>query len=747
MKLLIRSGLLAVVLILIPMMTRGQRADYSKMSPLVREAAMVRERDRQNAAKAYTMGKRQVITAFVRIDRADAEPAEVLGLYGCTPLANFGDIYIAEIPLASLRELSLHKAVTRIEAGRRSMATMDTVPRCVNVLPVYEGEAPLEQAFTGKGVIVGVMDMGFDLTHPNFYSRDMSEYRIKRLWDQLSTDTVGSGFYVGREYTTQEELLDLKHSRDGLIATHGTHTTGTAAGSGYTTEYPGIAYGSDICLVNNALLNNAELIDSADLYKYTLATDMLGLKYIFDYADEVGKPCVISLSQGMYEDMYGESKMYQECIDSLVGPGRILVASAGNQAVANNYFHKPVGTESMGVLLYSGGETSAMLKCRNSEPFNFRFVIYKTDEGRTEVISSDTLLISSTLPLLATDSLFADTLHSAVGDCEITTYGYPSCYNTEVQPFNISIKDISNFSENIFTSMEVVGEEADVEFYLQNGNIIEYPFTNTLTTGEPTHNILTPGSAPAAICVGATAYRQGVVNSNGTFMEASYGADGMWARFSSVGPTVDERIKPDVMAPGVNVISSYNSYYMETNATESIKNWNVGYTEYDGRQYPWDSDTGTSMSTPVVAGVIALWLEAKPDLTREEIMGVLARTCRHNDETMNYPNNYYGYGEIDAYAGLLDILGLSAGIEGLPVNHTGASVGLSGDYLLVKLPEGVAGDIRMDVYSCDGMKRMSATLGKSPTEQRIDVSQLASGVYAVRLSGDKAVNGSALFRK
>ena len=65
------------------------------------------------------------------------------------------------------------------------------------------------------------------------------------------------------------------------------------------------------------------------------------------------------------------------------------------------------------------------------------------------------------------------------------------------------------------------------------------------------------------------------------------------------------------------------------------------------------------MSTPVVTGIVALWLQAKPDLTTEEVKDVIAHTARHSDPSLTYPNNEYGYGEIDAYKGLLYILNLT----------------------------------------------------------------------------------------
>ena len=64
-----------------------------------------------------------------------------------------------------------------------------------------------------------MQDIGFDLTHPNFYSTDMSRYRIKALWDQLSRDTVGSSLYVGRDYVGQNALLQIGHPVDGLTQT------------------------------------------------------------------------------------------------------------------------------------------------------------------------------------------------------------------------------------------------------------------------------------------------------------------------------------------------------------------------------------------------------------------------------------------------------------------------------------------------------------------------------------------------
>ena len=88
----------------------------------------------------------------------------------------------------------------------------------------------------------------------------------------------------------------------------------------------------------------------ADVYKYTYATDALGFKYIFDYAEQTNQPCVISFSEGSQQDFYGYDVLYYEMLGELVGPGRILVASAGNEGRKLSYLRKERGREKAGTL-------------------------------------------------------------------------------------------------------------------------------------------------------------------------------------------------------------------------------------------------------------------------------------------------------------------------------------------------------------------------------------------------------------
>ena len=228
MKQLLLTGVIFLML-LSGAPLQAQQKGMGKMSPWLRhiarqETSWARQNVNQaNRVSAYgeTTDRRQVCAL------ADVATAEVLPLYGSRSLAEVGGVHIVSIPIGQLRSLAADPRVRRIEAHPLGTALNDSMAIHLNALPAYAG-TDLPQPFTGKDVVVGIMDIGFDLTQPNFYSRDTTQYRIKRLWDMLSTDTVGSEFYVGRDYTTRDELLKLQHSRDGRDLTHGTYTLGIA---------------------------------------------------------------------------------------------------------------------------------------------------------------------------------------------------------------------------------------------------------------------------------------------------------------------------------------------------------------------------------------------------------------------------------------------------------------------------------------------------------------------------------------
>ena len=625
----------------------AQRPRYEKMSPFVREAMAS-----ALATKQLTRSQSddRLLTAFVRID---GNAAEVLRQYGCKELARVGDISIAAIPLSKLGALSCGRQVKRIETGRRCSIQMDTTRLVVNAEKVYTGEG-LPQSYTGCGVVVGVQDIGFDLTHPNFYSADMSKYRIKALWDQLSRDTIGSTLYVGRDYVGRDALLKLGHPIDGETQTHGTHTAGIAAGSGaekkgVVSPYRGMACDADLVLVDNAA-DNASLIDPKDYYKFTYATDALGFKYIFDYAERMHQPCVINFSEGSSQDFHGYDQLYYELLAKLIGPGRIIVSSAGNDGARNSYIHKNIGKERAGAFIM-GNEKRFSCTAKSKQAFTFRVSVYDN------VASPQIVDISTVNVCNAQDSLLTDSLLVGGKKYIWRVLAYPNSYDARETAYDFQISSPSKLGDSPQVSLQVMGRDADIELYRMSGYMFPHSLDPVLDAGDCRYTIFSPSSSPDVICVGSTSYRTQFVNYLGEKKVYDSGQKGIRSPFSAMGPTLDGRIKPDVMAPGQNIISSYSTFFINNpkNVNASVKS-DVRHFDYNGRTYAWNANAGTSMSAPVVTGAIALWLQADPTLTPADCLEIFAKTCSHYDTSLSYPNNLYGYGQIDVAAGLREVL-------------------------------------------------------------------------------------------
>ena len=711
----------------------AQSTDYSKLSPQLRSLLLSKKHaaaGRKNSPqKASTI---QQVCAFVRTAGTDTTP---LTANGCRVLASVGDISIAMVPLGSVPALSRHPQVLRIEAQRGNELMLDTTST-VTRADLVRAATNLPQAYDGSGVVVGVQDVGFDLTHPTFLDAD-GHLRVSRFWDQISTDTIGSNMSVGAEYTDEASLLAYGHSRDAKLITHGTHTAGIAAGGGYGTPYVGLAPGSELCLVSNVVSTDMQLLSEDELYKYTYAMDALGFKYIFDYAESVGKPCVVNFSEGSTQDFQGNDVLYYEMLSRLVGPGRILVAAAGNSGHLKNYFSKPAGVPSMGTFfrVWSG---SLGFTAKSARPFGVRFVAYGSQR--------DTLTIDTRRVIEAQDSLVYDTLRSGNEEFCVVMQAYKSCYNPSETAFDVMIYGPEHPGMSTPFSVEMVGSEAEIEFYRMSGEMYANDINAQLAAGDNSHSVNSPSSAPCVISVGATAYRSHYTNKSGNVVTNNWGTAGAVARFSSCGPTFDGRIKPEVVAPGVNIISAYGYPYLE--AQEQLPEEVVATTELNGHTYGWTSDSGTSMASPVVVGIIAQWLQANPKLSPDDIRTIFASTCSRPDTLTAVPSNTWGYGAIDAYAGLLNVLGLSGISDISAYNPQGlASLRVADGVMEAALKTPATAPFTVSLYSTTGQKLSAHTFAAGTSCASIDVSGCQRGVYAVQISvQEKALHGSLLVR-
>lgn len=719
----------------------AQRPAYGKMSHFVRELVRSQKvsssRHRAGMHKEEQTEPKYDACVFIRITE---QAEEVMKEYGGIILAQFGNIYIANIPLDNLEIISADRRVERIEASKGNRVEMDTVALCVNAVPVYEA-ASLPQAFTGKGILMGIQDIGFDLGHPNFYDAASRHYRIRHLWDQLSTDTVGSSTYVGRTYEGESELLALGCVTDGAAQGHGTHTAGIAAGSGAGTAYKGIAYESELCLVANAVSEDIDLIPEENIYKYTSATDALGFKHIFDYADQVGMPCVISFSEGRHQYFNGDDQLYYEVLEQLTGPGRIMVASAGNEGEYLTYIKKEREREKVGTFLYSRTYHFDM-SVRSNDPFDVRLIVYDSDN------QTDTMVVSSRQVTERADSLFSDTTFLCGRHYIITMEAYRAWYDNSQTCYDIIVSSAKNIGGDQKVSIEWTGSDSELEVFRTYGFFLPDSRNPELNDAVNRYNVHCPGSAPSVICVGGSAYRTGVTNINGEWREYNMGTGGQRGNYSSVGPTLDERLKPDVIAPGMNVISSYSSYVLEHNPDKYDLTTDVAHTSFNGRDYPWVALSGTSMATPVVAGAIALWLEARPTLTPQEVMEVLSTTCTHYNEAGDYPNIYEGYGQIDIYKGLLAVLGLNHNDEIFDRVPGDVVIGpLNRHACRITFKSVAESSFTAQVFSSTGQKLLQQQFPGGQKAYDIDLTGYPKGIYVVQVKTSEArTTGSSLIR-
>ena len=155
------------------------------------------------------------------------------------------------------------------------------------------------------------------------------------------------------------------------------------------------------------------------------------------------------------------------------------------------------------------------------------------------------------------------------------------------------------------------------------------------------------GTSHSIVTVGAYTTRAGWENINGNYY-GNYGTYGNITYFSSHGPTLDGRIKPDITAPGQFIYAPFNSYDNgHVNGASCVAS-----TQFNGSTHYYGSMQGTSMSAPMVTGIVALWLQAHPNYGYDSVVTIVHSTARTDDFTGTIPatgSNLWGWGKINPY--------------------------------------------------------------------------------------------------
>lgn len=597
------------------------------------------------------------VNAFLLLaEGATTSELEALGLRFQGNTSN--SILSVLIPLGQIPSVTAHPSVKHLGIGQKAGPTLDNARTATWVHWVHQG-TQLNRPYFGNGVIVGIIDVGFDYTHPNFYNGTGSNnYRILRVWEQnATTGTPPSGFGFGRELVGQNAILNAQ--KDANDESHGTHVAGIAAGAGggANTDFVGVAPRANLVLVST---------------NFTDAGIGQGIEYILNYASSVGKPCVINMSiGGLYGPHDGTSSFDQFC-NTVAGPGKILVGSAGNWGGDYIYIGKTFANldSTLYTFLkndYSTQQTDATgaVNIWGSPNTNYWVAVNiwnsntNSFEDWTPYLPAN-VASSNAYTLYDDDPIFPDecivSISTAISSLNNKPEVYISIDNSD-QDDSYRWAMIEIIAYNTQTKMWSCDLSNKTSFY-DGGN--SSPFVNgstSSTVGE------IGGTGPSMISVGAYTSKNTWTAFNGTTQNApAFAAIGAVAPFSSKGPTADGRTKPDISAPGnilVSSVSRFDGNFSSSSnrtvngVTNGTNNWWFGALE------------GTSMSAPMVTGIVALWLEANPNLTPQAAKNLMKTTAYKDTYTGNIGangSNTWGWGKIDAHSGLLSIIQSTIGV-------------------------------------------------------------------------------------
>lgn len=652
-------------------------AQAQKLSP--NAATMLMHREKAGLVTAPTIKPYAVADSVIPenvrvfVTYTDAASLDSISYFGGHVYQTFDDCATAVVPVDNLRAFSSLAGISYVEMGSPVQLCNDVARSISGIDDIHSNAGnAMPQGYTGKGIVVGVIDTGLDYNHIAFRNADGS-LRIKRVWNQNGFGKAPEAFGYGAELTAPDEIKAA--NTDTGSEYHGSHTTAIAAGSDRQSDYYGMAPDADIVFVSFG--QNTVDIPNA-------------VKYIFDYAESVGKPCVINMSLGSHAGPHNGNSALDRFFAEASGPGRLLVGSVGNEGASNMHIGKTFTATSkqLKTLLEipSGSNKATAIDIWGSEGSSFTVKMILTD-AKGKIVES-----SQDIP-----SSLSEPVSFSFGDDNIDGYFYiaSGAANTTGEP-NIYIECYLNkIGDTRNVGLQITGEDgASVNMW----NLGQYSFVsggfrgfsagdNRTTAGE------IGGTGEAVISVGSYNSRYtfplwATGNPDELYVVDDYGPEviptGDISFFSSHGPTIDGRMKPDVLAPGALVVSAMNGY---TDAAQQYSSQMVGRTvDGNGKAHYYYFNIGTSMAAPVVTGGLALWLEADPTLTPERVRDYISRSAVLDSWTGDTPGNDAGYGKFHALDGLGLVLADLSAIDAVEPDAGNVRAWYAGGLLRVSSP-------------------------------------------------------------
>ncbi|KPI50769.1 peptidase S8 [Clostridioides difficile] len=449
---------------------------------------------------------------------------------------------------------------------------------------------------TGRGTLIAIADTGIDYLHKDFIYPDGTS-KIVYLWDQTKEGSPPEGFYIGTEYTREDINRAIANNDPSLSQDEvgqGTMLSGICAGLGnVNSEYAGIAEDAELIIIKLGKIDG--FYNSAMLFAAS--------QYAYKKAFELGRPVVINVSLGSSSLAGLTNRSNSE--KAFFTRGLCITAGAGNEGNTQ--------THTSGRILHAGGSVDIELELsEDEEELSLELWLNKPDKADVIIVSpsgeeSKSVGVSSYNRVTG--------LFDLEGTYYSITYVYPTTFSGQ-QFTNITLR---NAKRGVW-KIRLVG------VYIINGIYNLYlPNRVLIKSGtrfrqvDPFFTINYPAIQDDLITVGA----YNTINNS------------LW-QSSSRGPTIENRLKPDLVAPGVNIIAAY-----------------------PGNKYA--TITGTAAASAHVAGAAAMYFQYTfadgryPNQAYvQKVKTFMQAGAKKNLNTV-YPNTSAGYGSLDV-RGMFDVL-------------------------------------------------------------------------------------------
>jgi len=472
-----------------------------------------------------------------------------------------------------------------------------------------------ELGLRGQGVVVGVIDSGIDVNHPDFWRAD-GTCRILEIWDQGTEGTPPPGFSYGQHWNTAQIQNHQCTQEDE--DNHGTHVSGTAAGGGRAANplanFTGIAPESEIIFVKMTGDDNM-ILDGAN--------------WIFQRAAALGRPCVINMSLGGHLGAHDGTALYDQGMTALGGPGRLLIAAAGNEGEKLIHLSATVDGEGGPAILVPQTETPGFMVdgwAEADSPLALEIAVLNPSNW-------DVLFTS---PTVQPGGMWEGNWNGLTLGIDQQETNNPQNGDRHFQ-LQAEGEGYTNYIYGLSFAAQGVAEASFHAWELTDGATV---FTNQVEGAIPGDNLYTVGSpavAQGVLAVAAHNTRNSYPDVNGQLQVNEAIVIGDRAGFSSIGPTRDGRLKPEIAAPGQLIAAALTSAGDQSGARVLQHGW-------------YHVLEGTSMATPHVTGACALLLGLEPELEPVDLPVLFGLTSTVDGFTGTVPNLLWGWGKMDVAA-------------------------------------------------------------------------------------------------